>query len=401
MAMDHSEGGYSNKPKMNFLARKAPQLALVYSTTVSRLPKTLSVRLKSSSAPKRAGSYFKLGLTGVAMGALVGTGYTIHQQNNPKDHFVNETFFIEELEEIPEIKPSRQMKFSEDHSNLKLTLFQYQTCPFCCKVRAFLDYYGVSYDVVEVDPVLRQSIKWSEYKKVPILVAKTPTGYQPLNDSTMIISALASYLKDSGKSMAELVQCFPFITFTDDEGVKKKEIMNKYFLMLSNQQYKKENDKSLSDERKWRKWADEVLVHTLSPNVYRTREEAFQAFNWFSEVGEWEQHFPSWERNLIIYVGASAMYLVGKRLKKRHNLKNDVRQSLYDQCNVWVSEIKKKGTTFLGGQQPNLADLAVYGILNSIEGCVAFKELLENTRIGPWYLSMKQAVSAHQGAKFV
>lgn len=70
------------------------------------------------------------------------------------------------------------MKYPEDHSNLKLTLFQYQTCPFCCKVRAFLDYYGVSYDVVEVDPVLRQSIKWSEYKKVPILVAKTPTGYQ-------------------------------------------------------------------------------------------------------------------------------------------------------------------------------------------------------------------------------
>lgn len=94
-----------------------------------------------------------------------------------------------------------------------------------------------------------------------------------------------------------------------------------------------------SEERKWRKWADDVLVHTLSPNVYRTREEAFQAFNWFSEVGGWEQHFPSWERNLIIYVGASAMYLVGKRLRKRHNLKNDVRQSLYDECNLWVREL--------------------------------------------------------------
>jgi microsomal prostaglandin-E synthase 2 len=39
-----------------------------------------------------------------------------------------------------------------------------------------------------------------------------------------------------------------------------------------------------SAERQWRKWADEVLVHTLSPNVYRTKEEALQAFNWFSEV---------------------------------------------------------------------------------------------------------------------
>lgn len=40
----------------------------------------------------------------------------------------------------------------------------------------------------------------------------------------------------------------------------------------------------LRDERKWRLWADDVLVHTLSPNVYRTTTEALQAFNWFSEV---------------------------------------------------------------------------------------------------------------------
>lgn len=141
----------------------------------------------------------------------------------------------------------------EDDSGLKLTLFQYQTCPFCCKVRAFLDYYGISYDVVEVDPVLRQSIKWSAYKKVPILVAKTEEGYQvleqqiiycslkfiyflqPLNDSTMIISALASYLKDAKKDIPEVVKCFPMIDYIDENGKKKNDIMNKYFLMLSNQ----------------------------------------------------------------------------------------------------------------------------------------------------------------------
>lgn len=156
-----------------------------------------------------------------------------------------------------------------------------------------------------------------------------------------------------------------------------------------------------SEERKWRKWADDVLVHTLSPNVYRTREEALQAFNWFSDVGEWEKHFPSWERYLIIYVGATAMYLIGKRLKKRHNLKDDVRMSLYDECNNWVRAINAKGTPFMGGQQPNLADLAVYGVLSSIEGCIAFKDLLDNSKISKWYVSMKDAVSHHQGAQFV
>ncbi|KAF7270782.1 hypothetical protein GWI33_016287 [Rhynchophorus ferrugineus] len=343
----------------------------------------------------------KQSLTGITVGALVGTGYSIHKKNKPRDHIINEQTFIEPVSHLPKIKPSRRVRYPNDNSGLKLVLFQYQTCPFCCKVRAFLDYYGISYDVVEVDPVLRQSIKWSSYQKVPILVAETATGYQPLNDSTMIISALATYLKDSDKSLNDIVKCFPFITFYDDDGSKKNEIMNKYFLMLSTTQQKVDYEKIASEERKWRKWVDNVFVHTLSPNVYRTREEAFQAFNWFSEVGEWEKNFPSWERILIIYVGASAMYLIGKKLKRKYSLKDDVRESLYDECNIWIKEIEKQGSKFHGGDQPDLADLAVYGVLNSIEGCSAFKDLLHKTRINKWYSPMKEAVLTHQGANFV
>ncbi len=44
---------------------------------------------------------------------------------------------------------------------------KYRTCPFCCKVRAFLDYYGINYDVIEVNSVTRKQLKWSkEYRKV-------------------------------------------------------------------------------------------------------------------------------------------------------------------------------------------------------------------------------------------
>ena len=57
-----------------------------------------------------------------------------------------------------------------DKTGLRLTLYQYESCPFCCKVRAMLDYYGLSYDIVEVDPLSRAQIQWSAYKKVPILV---------------------------------------------------------------------------------------------------------------------------------------------------------------------------------------------------------------------------------------
>lgn len=102
-----------------------------------------------------------------------------------------------------------------------------------------MDYYGISYDVVEVDPVLRQSIKWSPYKKVPILVADLPQGYQPLNDSSMIISALSTYIKDRN-DLKETVKYYPHITYIDEDGSKKSEIMNKYFLVLGENKVSKE-----------------------------------------------------------------------------------------------------------------------------------------------------------------
>ena len=57
---------------------------------------------------------------------------------------------------------------NKEIKSIKVKLFQYHNCPFCCKVRAFLDYYGIEYEKVEVNPLLKTEIKFSEYRKVPI-----------------------------------------------------------------------------------------------------------------------------------------------------------------------------------------------------------------------------------------
>ena len=62
-----------------------------------------------------------------------------------------------------------------------------------------------------------------------------------------------------------------------------------------------------------------MLVHTLSPNIYRTPAESLQAFHHFSDVGEWSTTFGTFERQFVIYVGAAAMYFIGKMLKKRYS----------------------------------------------------------------------------------
>ncbi|XP_043252580.1 prostaglandin E synthase 2 [Colletes gigas] len=357
-------------------------------------------RIQQTSMAK---TVLRTSLVGVTVGVIVTTGYTWYSSMQASKNFpLNEVKYeIKTLKEKPTVPISRKIISPIDSTGLKLTLFQYQTCPFCCKVRVFLDYYGLSYDVVEVDPVLRKEISWSSYRKVPILLTEVKSGYQPLNDSSMIISLLASYFKDRSQEVNELVAYYPFIAMHNENDKLKYEIMNKYFLMYNNTLSEHEDLNNQIKEREWRKWADDVLVHTLSPNVYRSLKEAYETFNWFSKVGKWEEYFPTWERLIMINVGATAMWMISKRLKRKHNLKDDVRQSFYDEINKWLGAIKKRGSTFMGGEKPDLSDLAVYGILKSIEGCNAFKDALTNTKLKTWYNAMTKEVESHSGTKYL
>lgn len=129
----------------------------------------------------------------------------------------------------------------------------------------------------------------------------------------------------------------------------------------------------------------------------RTTQEALQTFEWFSETGEWSEHFPAWERNMMVYVGASAMFLISKLLKKRYHLTDDVRSHMYDACNELTKELAKQKTPFLGGKTPNLADISAFGVLNSMEGCQAWRDCLENTKVGNWFTAMKELAVANRG----
>ena len=342
-------------------------------------------------------------------GASLGVGYAVlsQLQKSGMDKAVgieNSEYDFVLKQKPPEFKVARQIRNSADTTGLKLTLFQYQTCPFCCKARAFLDYFGLNYDVIEVNSVLRKQVKWSTYKKVPILVAELPDGRcLQLNDSSMITSAMFSYLLDRSRTspsvtggLIDVVRCYPKVEFMA-EGKRQSDVTNKYFLMMFDEKLDKSKMEHLKLERKWRQWVDTDFVHKLSPNVYRTPSEALAAFQWFDTAGGWANHFSTWERYLVIYVGAAAMWLIGKRLKYKYGLDQDVRESLYMDCRTWMSAVKKRGGKFHGGDEPDLADLAVYGCLGAIAGCEAFADALANTNIGDWYGRMKDAVAKKQG----
>lgn len=189
-------------------------------------------RLMSSTAPKRA-SDSKLFLKALGVTAGIGTAWAVYDSLKGKNaHISHEEVPPIILDRLPDVQITRKIVNAKDKTGLDLVLFQYQTCPFCCKVRAFLDSNGLSYSLVEVDAVLRQGLKWSPYKKVPTLLARTKDGkYVQLTDSTAIVSILATILLDPGADVGELAKLYPKVKYVDDNGKKTEDVVNKYFLM--------------------------------------------------------------------------------------------------------------------------------------------------------------------------
>ncbi|KAE8696786.1 putative BOI-related E3 ubiquitin-protein ligase 2-like [Hibiscus syriacus] len=227
---------------------------------------------------------------------------------------------------------------SEKFLPKEVVLYQYEACPFCNKVKAFLDYYNIPYKIVEVNPISKKEIKWSDYKKVPIL----KVDHEQMVDSSDIIDKL-------------------FLRINPDSSIPDGE------------------------EKKWREWVDNHLVHVLSPNIYRSTSEALESFDYITTHG----NFSFTERLVAKYAGAAAMYFVSKKLKKKHNI-TDERAALYEAAETWVDALK--GRHYLGGSKPNLADLAVFGVLRPIRYLTSGKDMVEHTRIGDWYSRMENAV---------
>lgn len=55
--------------------------------------------------------------------------------------------------------------------NVYIELYSYAICPFCERTKALLDYLGLRYSSIEVNPLTKSEIAFSvDYKKVPIAV---------------------------------------------------------------------------------------------------------------------------------------------------------------------------------------------------------------------------------------
>ncbi|MFO1518498.1 MAG: glutathione S-transferase N-terminal domain-containing protein [bacterium] len=222
-------------------------------------------------------------------------------------------------------------------------LYQYNVCPFCWKVRALLSYKKIPYETVEVHPLNKKEISFSkDYRKVPIFIGK---GGEQVNDST------------------------PIMKYIDEQ-------------YSANPVFEKEGEGKKIEE-KWLKWADATLVRALPPLIYRNLSDSIKAFDYITQV----EKFSRLQQALIKYSGAAVMTLVAKKSAKSQGIA-DPEKHLQKCLKDWEKALGEED--YLGGKKPNGADLAVFGILKSIEGLPAFRFIEENQKVSDWFFRVDQ-----------
>jgi microsomal prostaglandin-E synthase 2 len=251
----------------------------------------------------------------------------------------------------PSSSPSTTTTTSQTNWNKEIVIYQYQTCPFCNKVRAYLDYNKIPYTIVEVNPVTKSQIKFSkEYKQVPIVKVDNIQ----LNDSTQIIRTLEEMRLQNSKQ--------------------------------------KQTSKDLENENKWMNWTDNKLVYLTAPNLYTTWSESVASMDYMMEQSSFS--YPT--RVATKYFGAASMYGVTKFIiNKKRNI-TDPRGQLYEACREWSNALNTQNTPFMGGDVPNLADVASFGVWRALMGFQTGRDILDANNSSQewinWYKRMETRV---------
>lgn len=234
-----------------------------------------------------------------------------------------------------------------------LTLYQFELCPYCHKVRAGLELKGLAYRKVEVNPMNKRELPAlpdGAPRKVPVLRAAGDT----VLDSTDILAYLESNFP--GK-----------ISFTPDDEAARK----------------------LGAEIE--EWVDTELTFALPTVIYGTWGEAVKA----AQVTARSSNF-GFVQNLGVRVGGSlVMHQVSKRLLEKRGKSDGHRwiQENMDQLEKWLGE-----GPFLTGEQLSMGDVAAHGALSCVRDFPIHGEIMKRPRVAAWFARVQALRDANRAS---
>ena len=217
------------------------------------------------------------------------------------------------------------------------TIYCFETCPFCFKVKALLGSRGIKYSKVEVDPTFKTQLKWSNWEKVPIFVDVDGTQ---VNDSNHILHYIDSNDSESFPKLGE-----------DPE------------------------------QDRWMDFSNQILGKSIVAVIYTSYRTSVQALDYVTRVDK----FSFGSRLINKWLGGFIMRMVGKSRAKMFDLQP--RENLQYQLDVMSEAIRGD---FFGKDEPNGADYANFGILRSMQGLNGFDIVENHNIVSGWYRRMQK-----------
>lgn len=221
-----------------------------------------------------------------------------------------------------------------------VTLYQFELCPFCHKVKAVLDVKGIAYRTVEVNPMTKAelpALPEGAPKKVPVIDVEGEVVF----DSTTIMAFLDGRFRDG-------------LLLSPDEAVARER----------------------SDEVE--AWVDSEFAMALPTVIYGTWRESLKA----AQVTARTSNFGFFHNVGVRAGGPLIMHQVAKRILQKHN-KTD--------GHVWVSQALDQFEAWLGdgayvtGDEVSMGDAAMHGAVSCVRDFPVFAEIMKRPALAAWF----------------
>jgi len=228
---------------------------------------------------------------------------------------------------------------------MKPKLYQYAACPFCGKVKSLLAYKNIDFETIEVNPLNKKEIAFSSgYRAVPIYI---DSKGEQVNDSN------------------------PIMKHIDEEFPERKV-------------FSEDPAQSAKDDQ-WLAWS-EKFVKGLPAVIYDNLGNSLAAFNYITKTG----NFGWFQSRMIKVSGALVMTLVAKKIRKREEITDPV-QFMDKMTGEWAEGLE--GKSFMAGENPGVADIAVFGISRAVGDLKAAELFRKNQVFSAWIDRMKKETS--------
>lgn len=233
-----------------------------------------------------------------------------------------------------------------------LTLYQFELCPYCHKVRAGLELKGLAFRKIEVNPMTKKelpALPEGSPKKVPVLRA----GGEVVADSTEILR----YLDVVGGKL--------HFTPTDPQEREASDAIEQ--------------------------WVDDEFTYALPTVIYGKWAEALKA----AQITARTSNFGLLQ-NLGVRAGGSLiMHQVSKRLLKKRG-KTDahawVRENV-DKIEAWLGD-----KDYLVGDALSMGDVAVHGAMSCVRQFPVFEEMMARPKVRAWFYRVQALREANRAS---